>query len=390
MVNIVEMLLTNHNRPKKKLIKLKGLVIHWTANANVGSDADNNRNYFNTTKTSASAHYIIDDKQIVKCLPDDEVGYHVGANKYTKVGMTLTQGTLEPDNSPFYSPNYFTCGIEMCVNQDGDWNKIYQNTVEFSAKFLKEHELTIDNLYRHYDITGKDCPKMMIDETEWKKFKTAVNNILNPIPKPIDKKYKYSKVSTTHVVEIEPLALKIATPDIAANKINLSNFVTSGYQVQQANGHAYPLGILVSEGKVIQNRQPHNLSAGTLIIYKDGKVECKPVLDIKKETNVNNVWFAVSGCSISPTIRMNEEGFKGKFSDIGRTVLRPVIGYNPTTNKIIIAVRPDSDITRGQLTLKNLGCTMGITLDAGGSTVLKVDGQMLVSTTRQLYSVITW
>jgi N-acetylmuramoyl-L-alanine amidase len=188
MVNIIDMLLTNHNRPKHKLIKLKGLVVHWTANTSVGSDADNNRNFFNTTKNSVSAHYVIDDKQIVRCLPDNEVGYHVGAKKYTKVGMTLTQGTIEKDNSPFYSPNYFTVGIEMCVNQDGDWNKTYQNTVKFSAKFLVENKLTIDNLYRHYDITGKLCPQMMIDEKEWKKFKDAVQLKINEMTKPASPK----------------------------------------------------------------------------------------------------------------------------------------------------------------------------------------------------------
>jgi N-acetylmuramoyl-L-alanine amidase len=180
MVNIVEMLLTNHNRPKKKLIKLKALIIHWTANTNVKANAIANRNYFNTTKTSASAHYVIDDKQIVKCIPENEIGYHVGAKAYTKLGMTFTQGTLKADSIPFYSPNFFTCGIEMCVNSDGDWNKTYQNTVEFSAKFLKDNGLTIDSLYRHYDLTGKDCPKMMIDEAEWNKFKNEVNKLMNP------------------------------------------------------------------------------------------------------------------------------------------------------------------------------------------------------------------
>lgn len=198
---------------------------------------------------------------------------------------------------------------------------------------------------------------------------------------------KYYKVSLTDVVEIDPMTLRISIQDKPANKITLQNFVTSGYQMMQANGEAYPLGILVSEGKVIQNRQPHNLPAGTLIIYKDGKVDVKPMLDITQE---KNVWFAVSGCSILPKIAMTEEGFSGQFSDIGRKCNRPVIGYNPIKNKIIVAVRPDSDISRGQLTLINLGCTKGITLDAGGSTVLRVNGEFKFNTTRQLYSVITW
>jgi hypothetical protein len=198
---------------------------------------------------------------------------------------------------------------------------------------------------------------------------------------------KYYKQSLTHVVELDPMDLRISVQNMPANLILHRNFVTSGYQMMQKVGGAYPLGIFVSEGKIIQNRQPHNKPAGTLIVYKNGTVDCKPLLDITTE---KDVWFAVSGCSILPKILMKEEGFTGAFADIGRVTARPVIGYNPAKNKIIIAVRPSSNIGRGQQTLKNLGCTVGITLDAGGSTVLKVNNKWLFKTTRQLHNVISW
>jgi hypothetical protein len=222
---------------------------------------------------------------------------------------------------------------------------------------------------------------------------------------------KYSKVASTHVVELDPLDLRISVHDMAANKMPLKNMVTPGFITWDAvyetgkktnKVKAVPISILASEGKIICNRQPHidHLSlpypAGTLIVYRDGKVAVKSITDLNQEINV---WFAVGGCSILPKICMKEEGFcKRKcrdgivrdFSDIGRVTSRPVIGYNPKANKIIIAVRPDSNIARGRQTLLNLGCTMGITLDGGGSTVLKVGGKSLISTTRQLYSVISW
>lgn len=199
--------------------------------------------------------------------------------------------------------------------------------------------------------------------------------------------FTHYKESLTDAVEVDPLDLKISVQDRAANKIQLSNFVTSGYQWHNPNGVTYPLGILVSEGKVISDRQPHNKPAGTLIVYTDGTVAVKELLTIKNE---KNVWFAVSGCSILPTIQMASAGFVGVYSDIGRATDRPVIGYNPKKKKVVIAVRPSSDINRGQTTLKNLGCDRGITLDGGGSTVLKVNNKLIKSTTRRLYSVITW
>ena len=45
MIPITQALLTNHNRPKFKLEKLKGIVIHWTV-----TQMHWLRNYFNTTK----------------------------------------------------------------------------------------------------------------------------------------------------------------------------------------------------------------------------------------------------------------------------------------------------------------------------------------------------
>lgn len=220
--------------------------------------------------------------------------------------------------------------------------------------------------------------------------------------------YRYYQVANTHVVEVDPLDLSISVHDIAANKIPLRNFVTPGFitwdkDIKSPTGkRSRPISILVSQGKVLCNRQPHvddkgiMFPAGTLIVYNNGDVAVKSIPDISMEYNVH---FAVGGCSILPNIRMKEEGFSvrrcldGKirdFSDIGRTTLRPVIGYNPLLKKIIIAVKSDSNISRGRQTLLNLGCTMGITLDGGGSTVLKVGGQYKHRTTRQLYSVITW
>ncbi len=197
----------------------------------------------------------------------------------------------------------------------------------------------------------------------------------------------YYKVAETHVVEVDPLTLRISVQDKPGNKITLDNFVTSGYQWNNPDGSTYPLGILVSEGKVINNWQPHGKPAGTLIVYKNGAVAVRELLTIDSETNV---WFAVSGCTILPEIRMTTAGFTGVYADIARATDRPVIGYNPDKHKVIIAVRPDSTIARGQQTLKNLGCDRGITLDGGGSTILKVNGKLYKSTTRRLYSVVTW
>lgn len=181
MLPITKDLLTSkRNRPFLRdektysLRKLKGVIAHWTANEGKGANAKANRNYFNNTDRYASAHYIVDDKTIIQCLYDNEVGYHVGANIYKADGNRIKEGSL--------TPNYFVVGFEMCVNKDGDWNKTYKNSVDLAAYLLRKYEFTIHDLYRHYDITGKDCPKMMLTETAWQAFKTDIAKAMSDDP----------------------------------------------------------------------------------------------------------------------------------------------------------------------------------------------------------------
>ncbi|MBL7783812.1 MAG: SH3 domain-containing protein [Saprospiraceae bacterium] len=177
MLPITKDLLTNkRNRPflrdekEYSIRKLKGVIAHWTANTGKGANAKANRNYFNNTDRYASAHYIVDDKTIVQCLYDNEVGYHVGANLYKADGNRIKEGSL--------TPNYFVIGFEMCVNKDGDWNKTYKNSVDLAAFLLRKYDFTVNDLYRHHDITGKDCPKMMLDEKAWQAFKTDIEKAM--------------------------------------------------------------------------------------------------------------------------------------------------------------------------------------------------------------------
>jgi len=150
-----------------RLREVRAIVMHWTANIDKGANALANRNYFNLGSRYASAHYVVDDHSIIQCLPDNEVGYHVGAKRYEPAGREIMNGSG-------LNPNYFTLGIEMCVNKDGDWEKTYGNSVELAAFLLLKHRPPAGKLLRHFDITGKDCPKMMLEETPWKEFNTMV------------------------------------------------------------------------------------------------------------------------------------------------------------------------------------------------------------------------
>jgi len=159
------------SRPGTLLKGVQGVVLHWVANP--GTSALANRNYFDSLKTQnaeakntryASAHFVIGlQGEIIQCLPETEVGYHVGAQKYTTLALAAL-GTY---------PNNDTLGIELC---HPDWTGSFEKATldaarELVVDLLSRHKLTVKNVYRHFDITGKDCPRYFVqNENEWKNF----------------------------------------------------------------------------------------------------------------------------------------------------------------------------------------------------------------------------
>lgn len=204
-----DLLTSKRNRPalaasaENSIRSLKGIVAHWTANTNKGANAKRNRDYFNTTDRFASAHYIVDDAQIVQCVPDCELAFHVGARTYKPDGERMREDGL--------SPNYFTIGFEMCVNSDGDWAKTYKNAVELAAHLLFKYRLKTSDLYRHFDITGKDCPKMMLDAKPWADFKTAISK---------------------KMAELAAVEIPIATGQITEDNLNVRSGPGTNYSIK--------------------------------------------------------------------------------------------------------------------------------------------------------------
>lgn len=165
-----------YSRPGIKMKKVKGVVIHWVANANTSAKA--NRNFFENRKLGrsgyGSAHYIIGlDGVVITAIPEDEMAYHVGAQKYNPSAL---------DRLSSY-PNNCTIGIE-CTHIDDSGlmtEYTYDALVLLIADICRRYSLNpLKDLYRHFDITGKDCHKWFVDNpTEWERLKAKVNKEVN-------------------------------------------------------------------------------------------------------------------------------------------------------------------------------------------------------------------
>lgn len=167
-MNIEDRLLSlnPYSRSGEKQNSIQKIVVHWVGNA--GSSAIANRNYFenlkNTHKTYASSHYIIGlNGEIIRCIPEDEVAFHSGS----------------------HSMNRKSIGIEDChPDWDGKFNdNTYNSLVELCADICSRYGLGIDAIIRHYDVTGKNCPKYYVEhEDAWIQFKNDVARNLNQPP----------------------------------------------------------------------------------------------------------------------------------------------------------------------------------------------------------------
>jgi len=158
-VKVKEMLITPNkwSRPQTKIGTIKNIVVHWIGNA--GTTAENNAKYFDSLKdgrgTYASSHYIIgNDGVVIRCIPENEVAYHAS------------------------KANSYSIGIEVChPDSTGKYTDLaYKSLIELLVDLCNRYKLEpTQAIIRHYDVSGKDCPKYYVKNTgAWKKLKQDV------------------------------------------------------------------------------------------------------------------------------------------------------------------------------------------------------------------------
>ena len=149
-----------YSRPGTEIEKINGIVVHYTANP--GSTAQENRDYFNGLKdsheTEASSNFIVGlNGEIIQCVPIWEMAY--ASN----------------------SRNIDTVSIECChPDESGKFtDETYRSLVQLTAWLCVKFDLTEEQVIRHYDVTGKNCPRYFVENEEaWEEFKTNVGRAI--------------------------------------------------------------------------------------------------------------------------------------------------------------------------------------------------------------------
>lgn len=95
--------------------------------------------------------------EIIQCVPTWEVAY--ASNERNK--DTISIECCHPDETGKFT------------------EETYQSMVQLTAWLCRKYSLTADTVIRHYDVTGKNCPKYFVENEEaWANFKEDVANAL--------------------------------------------------------------------------------------------------------------------------------------------------------------------------------------------------------------------
>lgn len=156
---VIKEKLIKYNFSSRDGEKIQYLVLHDTGNTRTGANAESHYTFFNSGDKQSSAHYFVDDSQILRIVKDSNKSWHCGDGR-GKYGIT----------------NENSIGIEMCINSDGNFDKMYTKTVSLVKHLMEEYNISIDNVVRHYDASRKICPNIMSANnwSKWHQFKNDV------------------------------------------------------------------------------------------------------------------------------------------------------------------------------------------------------------------------
>ena len=139
--------LNEWSRPGEPLEEVNGVVIHYVGNP--GTSAAANRSYFEnlavTHETSVSSHFLVGlEGEILQCVPLSEISYCSNERNYDTIAIEV----CHPDETGEFSPESL------------------ESAERLTAWLCAVFDLGADQVIRHYDVTGKICPKYYVEHEE--------------------------------------------------------------------------------------------------------------------------------------------------------------------------------------------------------------------------------
>ena len=140
--------------------KICWIVLHYTGTPD--STAMKTVKSLKNSSRAVSTHYVCDDDGVCTCVPDvnKNAAYHCGGKETSKNGC--------------YNGN--AIGVDICERKtctktcsvnDCDWfftlNSM-KNAARLVGRLMYEYNIDLDHVVRHYDVTGKVCPRPFVGD----------------------------------------------------------------------------------------------------------------------------------------------------------------------------------------------------------------------------------
>lgn len=154
-------------------VPVRHIVVHYTGTP--GDTAENEGLYFSRNDTQkTSAHYFVDEHEVIRSVPEEYVAYHCG-------GMFYYHDSCRNSNS---------IGVEICTKgENGTYWFAPQALEQAKALILslmQRYRVPPERVLRHYDVTGKLCPMPFVGkgQSAWETFKggLTVYETLEAVP----------------------------------------------------------------------------------------------------------------------------------------------------------------------------------------------------------------
>lgn len=144
------------SRRGKELKEFNDIVVHYVGNP--GTIAQQNRDYFNSSDSNVSSHFVIGlEGEIIQCVPLWEIS---SASNHRN-SDTISIEVCHPDSTGQFTDASRRSLIRLC------------------AWLCRTGDLSSSHIIRHYDVTGKRCPLYYVDhEDQWKKLKKEIQKEL--------------------------------------------------------------------------------------------------------------------------------------------------------------------------------------------------------------------
>lgn len=144
------------------------IVVHYTGTA--ASALANARCIERELKSPRSTHYFVDGEEVLAVVPENRAAWHVGGPD------TPDTPPEKRKKLPVFNGN--AIGVDVCEDklvydrahrsaEDRDWffsEETEATAAELIASIMRRYSIPLDHVVRHYDVTGKLCPRPFVGD----------------------------------------------------------------------------------------------------------------------------------------------------------------------------------------------------------------------------------